>query len=85
MIWLGIAAKWIVKTWAGRAVAGLVVGWVLLQVNNAWQRSVGAEKVITSSIKQGEAANETNRKIREKVKAPGAFERLLRGHCRDCD
>lgn len=85
MIWLGIAAKWVVKTWTGRVVAGVVVGWVALLINNAWQRSIGANQVVTSSVKQAKKANDTNAAIREKVKVPGAPERVLRDFCRDCD
>lgn len=84
MIWLGTIAKWVVKTWIGRVVASVLVGWIFLQINNARQRSVGAEQVITNSIQRGKAANETNAKIREQAKTPGAAERLLRDSCRDC-
>ena len=76
--------KYVVNSVIGRIVAGVLVGWLALSINNSWQRHKGAERIITNSIKHGKAANERNAKIREKVKAPGAFERLLRDSCRDC-
>lgn len=85
MIWLGIVWKWIVGTMIGRILAGALVGLVALGINNHFQRQKGAEQVITGSIERGKAANERNAKIREKVKEPGAAERLLRHSCRDCD
>lgn len=84
MIWLGIIWKWIIGSMLGRIVAGALVGLVALGVNNAWQRKKGAEQVITSSIEKAKAANERNARIREKTKAPGAPERVLRDFCRDC-
>lgn len=81
---IGIVWTWVIRSMLGRIVAGALVGLVALGVNNAWQRSIGADRVITSSVKQGEKANEKNARIREQTKRPGAFERLLRDSCRDC-
>lgn len=85
MIWIGLAWKWVIGSMLGRIVAGAVVGLVALGINNSWQRKKGAEQVITSSIQKAKAINERNARIREKAKQPGAFERLLRNSCRDCD
>lgn len=85
MIALGIVWKWVIGSMLGRIVAGALVGLVALGVNNAWQRQKGANQVITSSIEQGKAINEKNARVRERAKEPGAFERLLRNSCRDCD
>lgn len=76
--------QWFVKSMIGRIVAAALVGLVALSINNSWQRHKGAERIITNSIERGKAANERNAKIREKVKAPGAAERVLRNYCRDC-
>lgn len=76
--------QWFVKSMIGRIVAAALVGLVALSINNSWQRHKGAERIITNSIEWGKAANERNAKIREKVKAPGAAERVLRNYCRDC-
>jgi len=76
--------QWLVKSTIGRIVAAALVGLVALSINNSWQRHKGAERIITNSIKHGKAANERNARIREKVKAPGAAERVLRNYCRDC-
>lgn len=76
--------QWFVKSTIGRIVAAALVGLVALSINNSWQRHKGAERIITNSIEHGKAANERNAKIREKVKAPGAAERVLRNYCRDC-
>lgn len=76
--------QWFVKSTIGRIVAAALVGLVALSINNSWQRHKGAERIITNSIERGKAANERNAKIREKVKAPGAAERVLRNYCRDC-
>jgi hypothetical protein len=76
--------QWLVKSMIGRIVAAALVGLVALSINNSWQRHKGAERIITNSIERGKAANERNAKIREKVKAPGAAERVLRNYCRDC-
>lgn len=76
--------QWFVKSMIGRIVAAALVGLVALSINNSWQRHKGAEQIITNSIEHGKAANERNAKIREKVKAPGAAERVLRNYCRDC-
>ena len=84
MIALGIVWQWIVGSALGRIVAAALVVLVALSINNSWQRHKGAERIITQSIERGKAANERNAKIREKVKAPGAAERVLRNYCRDC-
>jgi len=76
--------KYVVNSVIGRIMAGVLVGWLALSINNSWQRHKGAERIITHSIEYGKAANERNAKIREKVKAPGAAERVLRDFCRDC-
>lgn len=80
----GIVWRWLIGTALGNVVGLAVVFAVLWSANSAWQRSIGADRVITSSVKQGEKANEKNARIREQTKRPGAFERLLRDSCRDC-
>ena len=84
MIMVGAVVRWLVSPWIGWIVSGAIVGLVALSINNAVQRSKGAAAVVTGSIEKAKAANERNAKIREKAKEPGAAERLLRDHCRDC-
>lgn len=84
MMLLGRLLEWIVGSMLGRIAAGIAIGLVALGLNNAWQRHKGASQIVAQSIEQGKRINEKNRKIREKVKAPGAAERVLRNYCRDC-
>lgn len=76
--------KWIIGSVIGRIVAGAAVGLVALGINNHFQRQKGANEIITQSIERGNQANERNAAIRQKAKAPGAAERVLRDFCRDC-
>lgn len=81
---IALVLKWVMGTWLGRVAAGLVVGFVALQINNAVQRSKGAATVIEASKEQGKANAEKSRKAHEKARQPGAADRLLRDSCRDC-
>lgn len=64
------------------AIAGGVVMFMLYDSSRVER---GKQIVVEESRKKAAAANERNAKIREKVKEPGAAERLLRHSCRDCD
>lgn len=84
MMFLAPVLKWIVGTMVGRVVAGLLVGLVALQINNAVQRGKGAALVYEASRQEGQAINARNEKVRAAARKPGAAERLLKTDCRDC-
>lgn len=44
----------------------------------------GEIKIVQRSEKAGEAANETNDKVRSASRKPGSFDRLLKDSCSDC-
>ena len=73
-----------VSTTTGRIVMAITALFVAWQVDRAWQRGVGAQRVVEKSIQAGKEINETNAKIRREAAKPGAFKRLLSDSCRDC-
>ena len=79
-----IILNWIIGSWVGRVVAGVLVGFVALQVNNAVQRSKGAATVVAESKEKAKDANAKSEKARADARKPGAADRLLRDACRDC-
>jgi hypothetical protein len=81
---IGLVLNWIIGSWVGRVVAGVLVGFVALQVNNAVQRGKGAAMVYEDAKREGRQINAKNEAIRQKAKQPGAADRLLRDSCRDC-
>lgn len=76
--------NWLISTTIGRVVAGVVVGLVALQINNAVQRGKGAALVYEASKQEGRQINAQNEKVRQQVKQPGAADRLRKSDCRDC-
>jgi hypothetical protein len=84
MIGWGLFQTFVVRSFVGRIVAALLVGFVALGINNAVQRQKGAAAVIEASKEKARIANAKNAVVRQKAKEPGAFERLLRDSCRDC-
>lgn len=81
---IGLVLNWVIGSWVGRVVAGVLVGFVALQVNNAVQRGKGAAMVYEDAKREGRQINAKNEAIRQKAKQPGAADRLLRDSCRDC-
>jgi hypothetical protein len=79
-----IVLNWVIGSWVGRVVAGVLVGFVALQMNNAVQRGKGAAMVYEDAKREGRQINAKNEAIRQKAKQPGAADRLLRDSCRDC-
>jgi hypothetical protein len=79
-----IVLNWVIGSWVGRVVAGVLVGFVALQMNNAVQRGKGAAMVYEDAKREGRQINAKNETIRQKAKQPGAADRLLRDSCRDC-
>ena len=81
---IGLVLNWIIGSWVGRVVAGVVVGFVAVQVKKAVQRSKGAAIVVAESKEKAKVANAKNEKVRDNARRPGAAERLLKNDCRDC-
>lgn len=64
----------------------IVIALVLaLIVNNSHQRDLGAKNVLVASKEQGAKANEKNDQVRRAAERPGAFERLRKSACSDCN
>ena len=74
----------VLSTTTGRMVLGVTALFIAWQIDRAWQRNVGAARVVEKSVEAGNKINETNKQVRRAAQKPGAFKRLLGDSCRDC-
>lgn len=83
---MSIATIWalISGTWMGRILAGGTVLLVAWKANNYAVASATKAKIVRASKAEGKKRNERASKLREAARKPGAADRLLADHCRDC-
>jgi hypothetical protein len=68
-----------------RLMAAGAAAFIAIKSYAFYERGVGKEQLRQESRNAGKAANEKNAKVRSAARKPGAFDRLLKDSCRDCD